>query len=169
MSPNHWMSLAMGAILLIGCAKKPQPQVEAPEPTPPPIYQAEPTPDTGPSERDRIQQRINEVFLPIYFGFDESTLSGPSRSRLSAIGDLLKEYSVITVRIEGHTDERGTNEYNLALGERRANSAREYLVSYGIAASRLTTLSYGEERPAESCSSESCWDKNRRAEFTTSF
>ncbi len=168
MNPNHWMSLALGAILLIGCAKKPKPQAEAPEPTPPPVYQAEPV-DPGPSRRDMIQQRINEVFQPIYFGFDESTLSAQSRSRLSAIGDLLKEYTEVTVRIEGHTDERGTNEYNLALGERRSNSAKEYLVSYGVDASRLTGLSYGEERPADACSSESCWDKNRRAEFTASF
>jgi peptidoglycan-associated lipoprotein len=77
----------------------------------------------------------------------------------------LRENSGITATIEGHTDERGTNEYNLALGDRRADSAKAFLVDLGIASSRLTTISYGEERPLCTQQNEECWAKNRRAHF----
>lgn len=98
----------------------------------------------------------------IYFQYDEDSLSDEARNQLARNADLLKTAS-FTVTIEGHADERGTNEYNLALGDRRANAVRDYLSSLGVDASRLRTLSYGEERPVCTESDESCWSQNRRA------
>ncbi len=78
---------------------------------------------------------------------------------------VLREYADLTLRIEGHCDERGSNEYNLALGQRRAEAVRRYLLSYGLDASRFNTISYGEERPLVRASSEDAWSQNRRSEF----
>jgi peptidoglycan-associated lipoprotein len=119
--------------------------------------------------RQRIQARIAEVFKPIYFAYDQSTLSPEAQSILQEIGKLMKEVPEITARVEGHADERGTNEYNLALGERRSIAVQDYLASYGVQKSRLQTISYGEEKPAVMGSDESTWAKNRRVEFTTTF
>ena len=98
----------------------------------------------------------------IYFDYDESTLSDDTRDKLSRNADLLKS-AQFSVTLEGHADSRGTNEYNLALGERRANAVRDYMSSLGVAANRLRTLSYGEERPVCNTDEESCWSQNRRA------
>lgn len=99
----------------------------------------------------------------IYFDYDESSLTDESRDRLARNADLLKSQPQFMVTIEGHADSRGTNEYNLALGERRANAVRDYLSSLGVAAERLRTLSYGEERGVCTEESEDCWSQNRRA------
>lgn len=101
----------------------------------------------------------------IYFAFDKSDLSDQSRQTLAEKAELLKAHPVLTLLIEGHCDERGTNEYNMALGERRARAAYEYLVLMGIEAGRLTIISYGEEYPAVPGSNEEAWAKNRRDEF----
>ncbi len=99
----------------------------------------------------------------IYFDYDESTLSEDTRQKLSRNADLLKSQPQFSMTIEGHADSRGTNEYNLALGDRRANAVRDYLSSLGVAAGRVRTISYGEERPACTEDVESCWSQNRRA------
>ena len=101
----------------------------------------------------------------IYFAFDKSDLSDQSRQILAEKAELLKAHPALTLLIEGHCDERGTNEYNMALGERRARAAYEYLVLMGIEAGRLTIISYGEEYPAVPGSGEEAWAKNRRDEF----
>lgn len=101
----------------------------------------------------------------IYFAFDKSDLSDQSRQILAEKAELMKAHPVLTLLIEGHCDERGTNEYNMALGERRARAAYEYLVLLGIEAGRLTIISYGEEYPAVPGSNEEAWAKNRRDEF----
>lgn len=101
----------------------------------------------------------------IYFEFDKSNLTPAAQENLLMKAQWLREYPDATVTIEGHCDERGTNEYNLALGDRRADSAKAFLVNLGISASRLTTISYGEERPVCSQSYEECWAKNRRGNF----
>ena len=98
----------------------------------------------------------------IYFDYDESSLTDDTRDKLSRNADLLKSNARFSVTIEGHADERGTNEYNLALGERRANAVRDYLTSLGVAGDRLRTISYGEERPVCTETAESCWSQNRR-------
>ena len=99
----------------------------------------------------------------IYFDTDRYNIDTADAAALQTQAQYMSQYPNITVTIEGHADERGTREYNLALGERRANSAKNYLVSLGIAANRIRTVSYGEERPVATASTPEAWAKNRRA------
>ena len=101
----------------------------------------------------------------VYFDYDRYDLSADARTILRANADWLKSNPNARVEIEGHCDDRGTNEYNLALGAKRAQSAREYLTSLGVAAARLSTISYGEEIPVCKEQAEGCWKQNRRARF----
>ncbi len=101
----------------------------------------------------------------LHFAFDSYELDESSRATLRDNGNWLKDHTQAKVEIEGHCDERGTVEYNLALGSKRARAAKEYLVALGIAADRLTTISYGEELPLCHEHDESCWQKNRRVHF----
>lgn len=101
----------------------------------------------------------------IHFDFDQSNIKDDYKKVMKGNAGHLKDSQKASVQIEGHCDERGTEEYNVALGHRRANAARDYLVSLGVDKSRLKTKSFGEEKPLETCSNESCWWKNRRAEF----
>jgi peptidoglycan-associated lipoprotein len=101
----------------------------------------------------------------IFFGYDAYDLSAEARERLASNAEWLQANPSSRVEIEGHCDSRGTIEYNLALGARRATSVRDYLVSLGIASSRITTISYGKELPACHAETASCWQKNRRAHF----
>src|SRR5690606_35823636 len=103
------------------------------------------------------------------FSFDQSSLTEQGKTTADAIARLMQEAPEMTLRIEGHADERGTNEYNLALGERRAQTVQQYLVSYGVDASRISVLSYGEEKPGSEGKDESAWALNRRAEFAPTF
>jgi peptidoglycan-associated lipoprotein len=106
-----------------------------------------------------------KVLGTIYFDFDRANLRDDARTVLASNFEWLQAHPSLRLVIEGHCDERGTNEYNMALGDRRANAARAYLLKAGIEASRLRTISYGEERPAAPGHDESSWAKNRRAEF----
>jgi peptidoglycan-associated lipoprotein len=101
----------------------------------------------------------------IYFDFDKSFIKLEYRPILNEKAAFLKDYPEMRVRIEGNCDERGTNEYNLALGERRSNSAKNFLVSWGIAADRIEIISYGEERPRGLGHNEDSWSQNRRDDF----
>ena len=103
----------------------------------------------------------------VYFDFDSYDLSADARSTLKASGDWLKQNPAVSVNIEGHCDDRGTTEYNLALGAKRAQAALDYLVTLGISAGRLSTTSYGEEVPVCREENESCWQKNRRDRFVS--
>jgi peptidoglycan-associated lipoprotein len=111
--------------------------------------------------------RTSAGLLPVYFDFDKYNMRSDQTSRLDQNAKWLKKNPTARIRIEGNCDERGSNEYNLALGERRANSAQEYLTNLGIAPERIETLSYGEERPLCPEHDEECWAKNRRADFVT--
>lgn len=102
----------------------------------------------------------------VLFGFDRYDLTEEARSILQAQAAWLAKNPSVTVTVAGNCDERGTREYNLALGERRASSAKDYLVSLGVDTSRITTISYGKERPIALCSDESCWSQNRNATTT---
>jgi peptidoglycan-associated lipoprotein len=102
---------------------------------------------------------------PIHFNFDKSDIRSRDARVLDANAAWLKEHPSYLVLIEGHCDERGTNEYNMALGDRRAKATQAYLISRGLEASRFTTISYGEERPECTQKGESCWSRNRRAQF----
>lgn len=101
----------------------------------------------------------------IYFRYDEYVLDQDARLILDKKADWLLSNPSYSLHISGHCDNRGTNEYNLALGERRANAARDYLVALGVSADRVSTISYGEERPVDESNNEEAWAKNRRAEF----
>ena len=117
-------------------------------------------------DQDPNYMRCTDVdFPPVYFGFDASNLASGEMSKVEAVASHLQSHPNRVVMIEGNCDERGSNEYNLSLGELRAISIRDYLVSLGIAPNRVQTKSYGEEKPAVSGSGESAWSKNRRGEF----
>lgn len=137
----------------------PQPVVE-PSPVPP-----EPIVEDPLGSRDIDQINKNSPFQPVFFRFDSSEVDGAGQQALNANAEILKKYPTWVITIEGHTDERGTAEYNLALGERRAVAARTYLVSLGVPADRLRTVSYGKEFPFDPGHDEGAWAKNRRGQF----
>jgi peptidoglycan-associated lipoprotein len=117
------------------------------------------------SERQARMQANRFQSEYIYFEFDSSALLFEAQEILKQKAAYLRQNPNVRITIEGHCDERGTNEYNLALGDRRANSAKSFLVDLGISASRMTTISYGEERPLDLGHNEEAWAKNRRAQF----
>ncbi len=119
------------------------------------------------SVREKQAQEFNEqeILGDIFFGFDKSDLSDEARERLAGHARWLRAHGEFGLLIEGHCDERDTDEYNLALGDRRVNAARDYLILLGIEAPRLQTISYGEERPVDRGHSETAWSKNRRGHF----
>ena len=107
----------------------------------------------------------SKLLKRVHFDFDRYEIRMSDAAVLKENAVVLKKFQEVKVQIEGHCDERGTNEYNLALGERRANSTRQYLLSLGIEAGRISIISYGEERPLEASHEEEAWGKNRRADF----
>ena len=110
----------------------------------------------------------SNVFTDIHFEFDRYSILAEDEAVLQRIANWLRENDQVRVMIEGHCDERGTNEYNMALGEQRALAARRYLVELGVDSARLGTVSYGEEQPLDPRSTEDAWSKNRRAHFVVS-
>jgi len=162
------------SIGLFACAKKKEPvEVEPPPPPPPkrevirqePVRQA-PQEDPLEAERRRLEELMNRIMSDdIYFEYDQATLTSKAKDILTEVGGILKRESRFTVLTEGHTDERGTENYNLGLGMRRAESVVKFLTNYGVASSRLTKVSYGEEQPKVAGSSEDAYAQNRRAAF----
>lgn len=118
------------------------------------------------TEKETTEAALAEVGNTVYFSYDSSTLSSVAQGILDRQAAFLKANPSITVTIEGHADERGTREYNLALGDRRASASRDYLLAKGINAARVRTVSYGKERPAVAGSTKVAWAKNRRAATT---
>ena len=112
---------------------------------------------------DTVEYLASGVPDRVFFATNESILTTASRDTLRKQATWLRANSEITVVLEGHADERGTREYNLALGERRANSAKDYLMTYGVSASRISVISYGKERPVDAGSNPLSWSKNRRS------
>ncbi len=112
-----------------------------------------------------LEGRTTAPMLPIYFDFDKSDIRADQKDRIKKNGDLLNGSAQARVRVEGNTDERGTNEYNMALGERRAVTAVKYLVNMGVAEGRIDTLSFGEEKPLNLGHDEMAWAQNRRDDF----
>ena len=113
--------------------------------------------------KDSVEYLASGVPDRVFFATNETVLTTASRETLRKQAGWLRKNSDINVVLEGHADERGTREYNLALGERRANSAKDYLMTYGISSGRISVLSYGKERPVDSGSSPLAWSKNRRS------
>jgi peptidoglycan-associated lipoprotein len=119
--------------------------------------------------REAREKRLAEaratLATPVYFAYDRSDLSSEARERLDAKASIMNGSPSLRLRLAGHTDERGSDEYNLALGQRRAARALEYLTALGVPAARLEITSFGEEKPMCQESTESCWSRNRRVEF----
>ena len=175
--------VACAALLTaVACGKKTPPVARPTPPPPPPAETAPPRPPAPPeparepvsvppdpvrddaiSSASLDELNKNSPLKPVYFELDSSDLSAANQKTLDEDAALIKRYSSWTVTIEGHCDERGSAEYNLALGERRAMAARTYLISLGIAATRLRTVSYGKEFPFDPGHDEAAWAKNRRA------
>jgi peptidoglycan-associated lipoprotein len=171
--------LILIGIIAVGCAKKPVVKEEAPPP--PPTVAVSDT--TGQAAReaaareaaDRAKREAAEKALReaeqaaksslqvVYFDYDKYNLRPDARSSAEFDAGVFKKYTSWNMTIEGHCDERGTTEYNLALGEKRANTVKSYFIETGLAAERFQTISYGEERPADPGHTEASWAKNRRA------
>src|SRR5690606_17919660 len=154
------ISLTLASALAVaGCAKK------APEQLPPtPQGTVEQPQTSGPTPGSQAHfASVMRGADTIFFDTDEYGIDAEDQAALRQQAEYLRQYPNIRATIEGHCDERGTREYNIALGERRANAAKNYLVSLGISADRLTTVSYGKERPVAVGSNENAWAQNRRA------
>jgi peptidoglycan-associated lipoprotein len=170
-------------LLLAGCPKRPAMTAATAPPPVPPAAAAPPTPAPAPAPiapapvapptaapappAPPKEYRANDALKSIFFAFDKSDIRPGDAKVLDATAAYLKANPSQLVLIEGHCDERGTAEYNLALGERRAKAAMNYLVSNGIEAGRITTISYGKERPVCSERAETCWSRNRNDTFLT--
>lgn len=148
------------AVLMFGCAKK-QVVKTTPQVTPPPT--AEGQNKEEPSVRYADWQAVPQV-KPVYFDYDKSELSADDRTVLAANAEFIKNSPDLSVLVEGYCDERGTVEYNLALGQRRATIVRDYYGQLGVPLGRVGTISYGEEKPFDPGHTETAWAKNRRAE-----
>ncbi|MCG6553905.1 MAG: peptidoglycan-associated lipoprotein Pal [Candidatus Magnetominusculus sp. LBB02] len=121
----------------------------------------------GSLSEDQIRAQMASLFHDVRFEYNSRDIAEGEKANLRKIADWLLKNAHVTVLIEGHCDERGSNEYNLALGDQRAQSTKNYLVSLGVPASRLETISFGKEKPACMEHSEDCWLKNRRAHFVS--
>ncbi|MEE2776279.1 MAG: peptidoglycan-associated lipoprotein Pal [Acidobacteriota bacterium] len=179
-----YVAVAVGVLLVgVGCSgggepEAPQADIPAPSAPPAPNEPTDVTPPPRPTVEDATPNpldaeikeadqhaRDNGMIGDVYFDFDKYELKEEARQRLAKNADFLKGNGAFVVTIEGHCDERGTNDYNIALGDRRANAAKDYLISLGVSAGRVRTVSYGEERPSCTDSNEGCWFRNRRGEF----
>jgi peptidoglycan-associated lipoprotein len=148
------------AIVLAGCETKPPPAQPAQAPAP---TVAAPVSSIVPGSAEDLRVNVGDT---VHFDYDKYAILDVDKATLQRQATWLAKYPSVRVNIEGNCDERGTREYNLALGARRANAVKEYLVSLGVAASRVETISYGKERPICSESTESCWAQNRRGVTT---
>jgi peptidoglycan-associated lipoprotein len=166
--------LVAGVLTLGACGRRPEPE----PPAPPPVAAA-PTPPAADTAAERmareaaaraaaqreIERKRGVLTEMVFFDYDMAEIRSDARSALDAKVQILREEPGVQLRIEGHADERGSTEYNMALGLRRAEAVKAYFVNFGLGADRFTTISFGEERPLVRDSNESAWSRNRRAEF----
>jgi len=175
------IATSLAVLTLTACATKPEvvpvddtPVAEAPPvfeqvppPPPPPVVQAPPPVIQAPDPNAPVPGSIEDFAYQaggeprVFFGYDSYTLNADARAALTRQAQWLQTYSNVSAIVEGNADERGTREYNLALGARRADSVKAFLVSQGVSPSRLTTVSYGKERPIDARSNEEGWSRNR--------
>jgi peptidoglycan-associated lipoprotein len=190
MTRRHVLVIGLSLIVTAAAAchkKVPPPAAAAPAPPPPPppatTPATPPPPPTAPpapaavatppplseeeifNRKSLDQLNAEKPLGDVFFEYDKSDLSAEGRSALQKDADWMKKWTKTVVTVEGHCDSRGSAEYNLALGDRRANAAKEYLVSLGIPTSRITVVSKGKEQPFCSDETESCWQQNRRGHF----
>ena len=182
------LSACLAVMVSLGACAKKTPPVTSPAPVEPPPPAVTPTPPPPPppppqpaapvvvpqpedvlatANLDELNRLVASQGLikPVFFAFDSAELSPDAVATLKANADALRKYGTWKITIEGHCDERGTAEYNLALGEKRSVAARTYLVTLGIGADRIQTVSYGKEFPFDPGHNEEAWAKNRRAQF----
>ena len=155
------------ALVLGACTHKQEAVNTAPPPAPPPPMAA-PAPVTSsviPGSAEDFRVNVGDT---VHFGYNEYNIEDADKAVLGRQAQWLAKYPAVRVAVEGHADERGTREYNLALGARRANAVKEYLVSQGVSTGRFETISYGKERPICTESNEACWAQNRRGVTTIS-
>jgi len=175
--------ILMAAVSGAACSRNPKPQPPAPAPVtapPPPTSPATPpAPPPAPAPATPAPPSEDEIFrnktldqlnaekplADAFFLYDSTDLTAEARGLLQKDVEWMKKWTTTKVMVEGHADSRGTNEYNLALGERRADAVRDYLVSLGVAENRITIVSKGEEQPFCSEETEACWQQNRRGHF----
>lgn len=180
--PVFALTAAM-AVAAAGCHKKVAPPPPAPPPPPPtaPAQPPPPTPPAPPPQRPAPPPQLTEeqIFAnkslaelnaerpltDVYFDLDESTIRDDAKAPLQRNADWMKRWTSTQVTVEGHADERGSAEYNLGLGSRRADAVKQYLVSLGVQAGRITVVSKGKEQPVCSDHNEGCWQQNRRGHF----
>ncbi len=183
---SRWCPIAAVALVIslgaAGCAKKkpaappppPPPPATTPAPPPPPPPQPAPTPPPAPAPltaeqvfagKSVDQLNAEKPLGDVFFDYDSATVSEEGRTALQKNADWLKRWTSVAFTVEGHCDNRGTPEYNLALGERRATAVRDYLVSLGVPGTRVQAVSKGEEQPFCREDVENCWSQNRRGHF----
>jgi len=176
------MLLCCGALLASGCAKKelvkgegevppaaaPVPAIPEQQAKPPvkeEVVQEQPVKEAPAAGKEETMPVKASELETVYFDFDSFVLTAPSRTALAKNADYLMKNSSVNVQIQGNCDERGSDEYNLALGEKRAKAAMNYLVTLGVPEKRLSIISYGKEKPADPGHDEAAWAKNRRDDF----
>lgn len=182
---GFWVAGAVAVVLTGGCANKEV--VKSDEPLKPTVAPTQPAPakpaaklgamaensggkqaavsSSDSAAKPSGAESLKAALEKIYFDFDSASLSEKSRTSLTSNAAYLKKYPAVKITIEGNCDERGSGEYNLALGEKRAKAAARYLTSIGVAEDRIATISYGKEKPADPGHDEAAWAKNRRDEF----
>jgi len=157
----------LSAVLVLGaCTHKQEAVNTAPPPAPPPVSQPAPAPVTSriiPGSAEDFRVNVGDT---VHFALDQYNVEDNDKQILGRQAAWLSKYPSVRVTVEGHCDERGTREYNLALGARRANAVKEFLVSQGVSTARVETVSYGKERPVCTTSDEACWAQNRRGVTT---
>jgi len=176
---------AVALVAVVACHKKPPAVVPPPPPPPPPVVSNQPppppppppvqppapTPAAPPTEEEAfarmslMELNAQKPLDDVFFEYDKSDLTAEARASLEKDSTWMKRWTSTRVTIEGHADSRGTNEYNLALGERRASATRDYLVTIGVPTARIAVVSKGEEQPFCAEETEACWHENRRAHF----
>lgn len=171
---------SLALLVMVGCAKKKEEAVVEPAaPAEAPVAKAPAAVDNAPvaqsstpaedpleAERRRLEDMMNRIMSEdVYFDYDKSELTDKARELLAQVGDALNKEQRFTVLVEGHTDERGTESYNMTLGSKRSQKVVEYLKNYGVSNSRLKSVSYGEEKPKAEGESEDAYAQNRRAAF----
>ena len=178
------IALVVAVATITGCSRQtPPPAPPPPAPPPPPVVQPTPppppppqpkpqppTPPPAPLTEEQIYQKtpldqLSSQLSEVLFDYDQFTVREDQRAALQKNADWMRKWSTSRVQVEGHADARGTNEYNLALGERRANAVRDYMVGLGITADRITIISRGEESPVCTEETDACHARNRRGRF----
>jgi peptidoglycan-associated lipoprotein len=176
MNRRHLVALSMGLTLAAtACHKKPPATAPQPvnppsapppaPPPPPPTTNPPPPPRSDAGNADKAAQRVATMSDRIHFDYDKSDVKPEDTGKLDAKAQLLKQFAALRIRVTGHCDERGSDQYNIALGMRRATAAKNYLVQLGIDASRIDVASLGREVPADPGHDEAAWAQNRRDEF----